>query len=259
MSFYSVTRALLWRQALGIQGVPRTNDAWRLLEALGPAIRVRRVDGAAAAWLSSRPNGNAEIYLPRISDEREDALSLIEEVAHWFCRSGGPPPPLGMPLDRHRETSEEAEAAAFSAAWFLSDEAISACRDEGEFWALVEETGVPESVVARAMDRWRSGGSTNDLGGLPGWSALHTHSVVVRRGVATTLLVRGPRIEAEVPAGRDLDQSVCWETARLAALREDEAPLVYAGQEVTIQSTYPGFFHPYGARLRAGRRRKTVL
>lgn len=235
MSTYAVERALLCRAALGIKGCPTTHDVWRLLDLVTPAVDLWWQPAGSPAALYSRFDGKSTISLPVYGSDSATAAMLLEELAHWFCRSRTAIPQGVGAMDRYRESGEEVEAAGFSAAWLLPDEVLSACRDENELWSMVDEGNVSEQILTTALDRWRERRTVWLGDRLPGWSALNTHSIIVRRGVNITLLIQGPHVDAELPVGEDPDQAIRWEMGRLAALREDEAPLVYAEQVVMFE------------------------
>lgn len=187
MSAYALERAAACRFALrmrGVAGIP--GDVQRLAELLGPAITIIRAAPETPASCAMRRDGGARITLPRSADDRADALRLLEEIAHWLCRSGfaRPPGDAGTPT----EIREEAEAREFCDAWRIPDRVIEELRRApGRMDDLVEAGIEPEMIerVCRRMER-RPAPRLLDP---PPWSAFRSCQAQIETGGRAGILV----------------------------------------------------------------------
>lgn len=181
-----------------------------------------------------RRDGGARITLPRTADERADALRLLEEMAHWLCRSGfaRPPGDAGASI----EIREEVEAREFCDAWRLPDQVIEDLRlRPGRMDDLLED-GVELDLIERVTRRMERRPAPLLLDP-PRWSAFRTCRVEIETGGR-------PGIVVSDSAGRrySLPGGDAAAAGRLlVALREEELALVVGRHRAEL---LPGLLWP---------------
>lgn len=234
MSTYALERAAALRIALGIRGVARLPaDVWRLHDMLGTAVTVRYTPAGGPAYCTQRADGGALITLPHGGDERASARWLLEELAHWLCRSGYSLPPADSA--QLAEHAEEAEARVFCDSWTIPDSFIHALRSRGradvDAALLWDDEVDPAQLerVARRMERRPA----PELHEPPAWSALRRASVEIEVGSAERVIATlgTDRYSFPSPGGRSVARFV---TGALGALRPDEWALAFRAQRAWL-------------------------
>jgi hypothetical protein len=240
MGDFAERKARLARLAAGIRGVASPADAWKLAEWLAPAVKVHQCRGVRAAY-SPRRDGGARIVLPLQSDERATGLELLEEVGHWFHRSGLPDPPGVNPwladrqevsLDYLRELDEEGWSARFGRAVLLPPELVRNVSSHAGVEELVWTTGLTFAQVEQRLAEVAKLGSLWRASPDP-WSAWSRYRVVLLRSNVGPRIRIHPRFRGEASFDVPVDERRIDETRRqihldLAALSPLEFRLKYA-------------------------------
>lgn len=236
MSRYAVERAALCRLALALEGEAAAADVWRLSSWLEPAVEVG-YGQVILPMMMTRSDGGAAITLPAGLDERREAAFLLEEIAHWLCRSGlRPPSPVWAGqasrwnLDERREAAEEDEAALFSAMFVLGGAAD--LEPDGE--PFVERSELHRRLPRLAALREDLFSGCCRRREPPRWSAARDFRVEVRRCRLHSRLRAIPRAGGAggyielLPDEARLAGAAGELAGSLLALREEELRLKYA-------------------------------